>query len=485
MGLREKIARRLAPQLKNDTEIRDIVRDEVKRARMALPAGSSFDPHGEGYRRLMGGQRLRDLLGVDQVRMFEVAYWMWDNSAMTKGLASMDRAFLFGEPVTIEAADEDVQVIVDRFWDDPENNMNIEYPNLAMWLGLLGEQCWPVTVYPQNGACVLGYEDPSEIADIYTSRLNKKTAVQVEMAGDGGRPGKKYQVVRIDRDPRSKTYGKLVGECFFFAINHPPNSPRGRSDFLTLFDWIDGLERYGYNFIERAEHLLNYVWDITLNGYTEDECREWLKNNPPPQPGSQRAHNQECEWKAVAPDIKAPDARAGYDMGKSFIMGAARRPESWFGGGGKAYQTEAEQFGQVPLKDLDERQLLHKHIIKMLVTFAVDQAVIAGRLSEEKAAAGFTVNLPELSKKDLSKAGTVVSQLSTALMVAETQEWVSHEEAVKIWAFVAGFLGYEIDPEAQPMEKAGGEGDDENGVTADYRKTPLRVVTGDKAGKSV
>ena len=454
MSIRERIARVIAPGMRTDSELRELVAEEVQKARMALPISANYDPNNEGYRRMSGagGQR-RDLAGMAQDRMFEVAYYMFDNSAMTKRLGKMDKTFIFAEPFTIETEDDDVKEILSRFREDPENNLDLDFPDQMMWLGYLGEQCWPVDVNPHNGHVTLGYVDPAGIKNVSVNRRNVKQVLQVELMGTGGRSGRKMAVIRKDNDPRSRSYGRLVGNCFFFAINHPPNSPRGRSDFLTLFDWIDSLERYGYNYLERSEGLLNYVWDVVLKGMNEDQIREWLRDNPAPEPGSMRAHNESVEWKAVAPDIKAHDHSKGFDMGKSFVMGAFGRPDSWFGAGGKAYQTEAEQFGQVPIKDLEERQLYIKNVLTRLFQFQVDQAVIAGRLSEEKAGSGFVVNMPKISKKDMTKLVNGVPQLATALTIAEDKGWIAHDTATRVFAMVAGQLGMKIDADEE-MRKA-------------------------------
>lgn len=450
MGIRDKLAKLISSTVKTEAEIQSLVKDEVRRAVAALPLAANYDPQNEGYRRLSGdSQARRDLSFVAQDRMFEIAYYMYDASAMLKGLVDMDRGFLFGEPITVTSDNDQVDEVIQRFWEDSYNNFEADLPDLMSWLSILGEQCYPATVNQHNGHVWLAYEDPASIKEVYVLRDNVKVPVQVEMQGTATRSGKKYAVIREDRNPRSKTYGRLVGDCFFFAINHPPNSPRGRSDYLTLFDWIDGLERYGYNYLERAELMLNFVWDVMLKGFTEEQIRAWLQQNRPPDPGSLRAHNEHVEWKAVSPDIKAHDHVKGYEMGKAFIMGAARRPASWFGEGGKAYQTEAEQFGQVPLKDLDQRQGKIKQIVTLMVRFQIDQAVIHERLSPDDAAAGFQVNVPEISKKDLAKLVNGVPQLATALAVAETNKWISRETATRLFAFVVGQLGMEIDVEAE------------------------------------
>src|SRR4030042_4108136 len=123
--------------MRSETEIGALVADEVKRARMSLPSVASYDPHGEGYRPLIGqqGQR-RDLRAIDSDRMMDVAYWMWDHSAMTRGMAVMDKAFLFAEPVVVVSDDEDVQEIIDRFWKS--NKMDLRLPGRMVWRRLLG-----------------------------------------------------------------------------------------------------------------------------------------------------------------------------------------------------------------------------------------------------------------------------------------------------------------------------------------------------------
>jgi len=462
VSIRERVARFIAPGLKGEDEIRAIVADEIEQARAALPVTANYDPDGEGYRRLTGTQVQRDLSAITQERMFEIAYFMFDNSAMTKRLAKLDKTFLFAEPITVTADDEDVQTTIDRFWK--KNRMKLEFADLVMWLGVLGEQCWPVEVNPINGDVTLGYADPGGIKQVLVSRMNVKRAVRVDLYGTAGRSGKKMAIIREDENSLSKDYGRLVGDCFFYAINHPPNSPRGRSDFLTLFDWIDGLERYGFNYLERAEFLLNFVWDVALKGMNADEIREWLRDNPAPEPGSMRAHNENVVWSAVSPDIKAHDFAKGFDMGKSFVMGAAGRPDSWFGGGGKAYQTEAEQFGQVPIKDLDERQALAGSIVEDVVRFQIDRKVAAGVLTEKQAEAGFKVNLPEISKNDFSKIAAGVPQFTAALAVAEQNLWIGRDTATRIFAQVAGQLGVEVSAEEEIEKAAARPGD----VTEDY-----------------
>jgi len=476
MRFRETIARYLAPGLKNDTEIRTIIAEEIQRAKMALPVSANYDPKNEGYRRMSGfDSRLRDLMPMAQDRMFEIAYFMWDNSLMMRRLAVMDKSFIFSGPIKLTSDDPDVQEVLDAF--TLKTKLNLRFPDRCMWLSILGEQIWPVVVNPYNGAVTLAYEDPSDIVDVLVNPENIEEHMLIELRSRAGRDTRKLNTVRESAELTAKAFGRLDGECFFYRINAPPNSPRGRSDYLTLFDWIDGLERYGFNYLERAEFLLNFVWDVTLKGMNADQIRDWLRDNPPPEPGAIRAHNENVEWDAVAPDIKAADFKGGFDMGKSIVMGGAGRPSSWFGEGGKAYQTEAEQFGQVPIADLDSRSHLYQSLLEDIGRFVRDQAVIHRRLGEGKAEAEVTATMPEVSKRDLTTLVNGVPQLTTALTIAQNNKWITPDEATKLFCFFASYLGYEIDPQTQIDAAAAAPKEEEKDydkLLADKLKEALR-----------
>jgi hypothetical protein len=162
MNIREKIARMIAPGMKGETEIRSIVAEEIQRAKMSLPITANYDPKNEGYRRMSGfDSRLRDLMPMAQDRMFEIAYFMWDNSLMMRRLAVMDKSFIFNGRVKLTSAEPDVQEILDTF--QRKNKLALKYPDRAMWLSLLGEQVCPVAVNPYNGAVIRNVDEPFDV----------------------------------------------------------------------------------------------------------------------------------------------------------------------------------------------------------------------------------------------------------------------------------------------------------------------------------
>lgn len=450
MNIKEKIAKFLAPNLRTEKEVIKEVRSRMKAG--LLP--QDFDPKNEGYRRItgLGEAQRRDLSAVDQSKMFEVAYYMYSTSTITKRLCEMDKEFLFSEDITVTSEDKVVQQIFDDFFE--RNDFVNRFPTNMMWLSLLGEQLYPVEVDKDNGAVTIKYIDPALIENVYVERDNVLVPKYVQLQSDGYvKKDIKYNIISIDNDIQSPTYNKYIGDCFFFALNHPPNSPRGISDYWTLFDWIDGVERYGFLYFERAETILNFIWDVLLEGYTDDEITNWLKKTKPPKAGTIRAHNEKVKWQTVAPTFQAWDYEKGLDMGLSLILGARGRPRSWFGQGGKSYQLEAEQQDQVPAKALDMRQKEHGRILKNILDFVIDQAIIAKKIiKKDREAIKYDINLPEISKKNFIKGVTVLPQGIGSIM--STTEYVDDETIIRLLGYVFSQVGYELDVDELIKKKA-------------------------------
>jgi len=470
MTIREKIARFLAPELMDSGQVKDLVKDEVRAARAALPINIDYDPKNEGYRRLTSeaeAEFRRDLTPVSQDLMIELAYFLYDTSGLVKRFVRDTKNFVLGAGVSFEVENDDDSACKDllqAFWNDPINNLDLRLEKRVEFLCLLGEQCWPAAVNPHNGRVYLSYVDPANIDTVYKAASFPEITAAVKLKGSGGRPGRMLPAIRPETDIRRKEYGRLVGECFFFDVNNPPNATRGRSDLIHLFDFINAFEEGLFDELDRLKGILSYIWDVTLEGADENQIKAFLQDNPPPKANSVRAHNERVKWEAVSPNLRHSDSKAFFDLMKTYLAACACRPDSWLGAGGKAYQTEADLMGEPTFKELGSRQRYVKYIIENVLKFQIDQAVIHGALREnDQAPFKPVVSMPEMHTRDLKKIVDGLFTLAQALMIAESQGWVTAESAAGLFAGVAGQTGIEI-AAAEQIRKSAGEAQ----VTEDY-----------------
>jgi hypothetical protein len=122
------------------------------------------------------------------------------------------------------------------------------------------------------------------------------------------------------------------------------------------------------------------------------------------------------------------------------------------------------------LKTLAKRQGYVKHTLAFTGRYVVRQAINAGLLREKvpvkaKGSEGtvlkpavetFKVEAPEISAKDINRISQAMAGVSAALLIGQSNRWISGEDAAGVFAMMTSMLGREV--EAVPQDKAGGPG---------------------------
>jgi hypothetical protein len=133
--------------------------DAAPQARLIEAAGASVEADEDQWRRLTGDGN-RDLMPLTQARMREVARYLWEQNLLGNRLVELPLAYLLAEGVRLDSEDEQGQKALDRFWNDPNNAMDLKLPKKARELALYGEQCYPAFVNEHDGHVRIGYLDP-------------------------------------------------------------------------------------------------------------------------------------------------------------------------------------------------------------------------------------------------------------------------------------------------------------------------------------
>ena len=304
----------------------------VKRMQEDYPQVGVDSAEDFGWRSLSAAAN-RDLNPLTQKRMQEIAHYLYDSNPLAHRILEITKDFVVGDGFQFKARDEKVQEILDDFWYDPDNNWEVKQDTKVLELGLWGEQCYPVFVNKYNGHVKLGYLDPGLITKV---RLDKNNPERIkEVIWQKRNKSMKLEVINSDQRKRSETRGKLMGECFYFAINKVVWASRGRSELLAISDWCDGYDQFLFARLERAFYLNNFIWDVLCEGMDKNQITEFAKDLQPPKSGSVRVHNEKITWNVVSPKLEAADASAEAALFKNQILGGAGFPGHWFAEGDK------------------------------------------------------------------------------------------------------------------------------------------------------
>jgi hypothetical protein len=432
-----------------------VLEQTVRQALPMSPAYFGQDPSLSGFRRLSGNDQsrqaaYRDLPLMTHERMQQVAYFLYLTNPMAQWQINMMKDYVIGEGVTLKAKDEQTQAVVESWWKDPVNNWPIKLENKVRELSLYGEQCWPVFIAEGTGRVRLGYLDPFLIQDVILDPDNAEQAIGVvtkSRVTGIDMPERRFKTILAITDDELTPMAQRErarftdGECFYFSVNKVSNASRGWSDLLAKADWLDGYEQFLFQRLERSDLANRIVFDLTLQGFTQEQINAFMKTFALPRPGGVHAHNEKVTLNPVAPDLKAHDASVDARLFKHQCL--AGMPEHWFGGGGDVNRATAGEMDEPTFKMLGSRQRLWKGILEEGVGFAIRQAKAAAALPQS---ADETVQaiFPEMVAADLTKLGDMLGQVATAVATMVTQQIVTKMEARQLFATASKSFGVEL-----------------------------------------
>ena len=416
--------------------------------------GSPADAEG-GFRRIsQPSSPWRDLLPPMQWNMQRVAYYLYVTNPLARRIVELIKDFVVGEGVSIHANDRRVQAVLDDFWNDPVNRMDVNLEAFVRECSIFGEQLWYTAANPISGKVRLGYIDPYWIDGVEFSTLAGLPGKAIAMpsavvlkTGPAETEQTRLEVIHPDEDPGSPTSGQLVGNCFYWAINKARSGHRGLSDLFALADWLDGYDQMLYSLMNQMDSLSRFIWDVTLQGMTGEQIKEWLKDNgTPPRPNSIRAHNEKVNWAAVAPPVQAADRSAGARLVKNQALAGAGFPEHWFATGENANRATALVQGEPTMKMLTSRQKQLKYMVEEVLNFVVDRQIAVGVLPET-IDRRFQTTFPELSVGDQEKSGAALKSAADALVEFQAAGAVDKRTMALVLVQMLSQLGIEIDPD--------------------------------------
>lgn len=425
-----------------------------------MSLGTGIDQDDYQYRRLTSGAkfRTRDLSSLTQDRQLEVSWYLFESNPFAHRLITLMTDLIIGEGAQVEVMvdDQRVQAAVNTFWG--RNQMPQRMREFYMANSLNGELIFPVAVNEVTGTPVLGYLDSVQVKAIRPLDGNVLHLDKMILKPFG--PGDAETTLDIIReDPAT---GRLAGNVFYHRINALPNSLRGRSDLMPLADWLDLYDQFMFAEVERLNLISAFAWDYTIEGAKDDaEIQAKIKRLPKLKPGAVFGHNEKEKLEARTPDLKATDRSEVARMLRVHIAGSMGFPVSYLGDTDSNRATIEGQ-NDVMLKTPAARQKEFGGFLNQMVRYTVEQVLGKNPALFVDAQPRFRITMPEIQAKDVSRVGTVMASVMTAMDSGIANKTVSRKLAIRVIAGLIKQLGIDADPAEIAAEIEDEAGDQAN-----------------------
>lgn len=350
---------------------------------------------------------------------------------------------------------KDAQMLWDEFYTDPINKLDKEKQVYVSNLLVNGELVIPVTVNDKNGFVRIGYIDPVYISDVVLDTSNSRIIRGIKLNDTSSFGEKEIRVINYDIEPKSPTYGKLIGDAFYFRINYLLGMSRGYPELLESADWIDGVDQFIWNNLEGSIYRNSFFLQEKRTGLTEDELKK-LPIEAMPASGTKKITNEKVEYKMITPDLNSNDVSETLKMYKNLVLAGKGYPEHWFSEGGEANRATAYAQNEPAIVSLKAKQQVIKFMFIDIAKFVIDQAILAGTIklkdtTTEKEIIDYQVSMTNLDRKEVETVSTSFNSMIQALVVAVENGWMSENNAKRIVDNLISQIGIEVN-ESETIE---------------------------------
>jgi hypothetical protein len=388
------------------------------------------------WRRLSDNWSQKDVLPSTYLELHNDCYETYNTNPLANAIVEMGVNFVLGEGLTISAAHPRVQKLLDSFWNDPSNRMNLRQYDLATELSVYGELFIRFYVDLPTGSVTVRQIDPSLIDEIECDPEDIETVRRVHrrptatVTTSGSAPS-------LDDPGTNGVWLSVPNEVMHFAVNKVSNAKRGKSDLATLLPW---LRRYKDWLIDRVrinKYRSVFLWDVKLAGADTSTIKaKMMEYATPPSPGSVLVHNEGEEWNAVQPRIAADDVAADGHAIKLMIAVGAGLPEHYLSDGGDVNRATAAEMGLPVVKKYRRRQDYLGYVLRAILDRVITEASRAGKLPRT-IDTSYELRFPNLQPEDDGETGMAAWHMAQALGIARSLDLVSRETALRMFLATA------------------------------------------------
>jgi hypothetical protein len=432
------------------------------------------------WRRLSDNWYQKDVIPSTYLELHNQCYEAYNSNPLARQAIEISTSMVLGSGLKVVARSPRVQHLLDRFWHDQDNHMDLRVYSLCTELALYGEQFIRFFVNPIDGTVKIGQIDPSTIDQIVTDPENVEKPLRFHQRPVG--PG--FDVWSVDQTSGAGSPGPGVGgasigpahvqvsdlgtaggpssgtrpasptplegrwfeagsEVVQFAINKVSNAKRGQSDLATMLVWLRRYKDWLTDRVRLNKYKGAFLWDVKLTGADKKTIdRKKMDYAYPPLPGSIVVHNETEEWTAIEPRIGADQVEADGKAIKMMVAVGAGLPEHYLAEGGNVNKATAAEMGLPTLKRFERRQDYFGFMLRTILDRVLAEAEKAGLLSS-RVDRRYEIVFPPMDVDDGEGIAGAIAKLVPALQQAKQETWLDDETAVKLLHRFLGGDGFD------------------------------------------
>lgn len=269
--------------------------------------------------------------------------------------------------------------------------------------------------------------------------------------------------LKIISDERlsAQEFGSIRGDVLYLCVNRRPGCSRGYTDLAPAIDWIDIYEQILMMDCHRAQMMMRFIWDVTIEGATPETIKNYAEQIRPggPAPAAVRIHSEKERWDAISPDLRLMETKELREDIFILAWGAMGLPRPWYSDGDNSNRATIENMTDPNFAWARTRRRSFTSHLALEHRYALQVAYDSGRFLDipiDRVPHWLKLKVVsrDPDRKGYESVGAVWSDMANALTVLISQEMIDKQSAADIIRTVIGTYGFEIDPERMKIKNS-------------------------------
>jgi hypothetical protein len=357
------------------------------------------------------------------------ARYAWMNDPMAGAAVDLMNDFTFGRGIPKpRAEDEDVQTVLDEFWDDPDNQLTMTSYAAQVALGTdlsLQSNLFLLMFDGDDGKIKLGLLNHDDVMDVvrdpdYRLRILYYVAKKREIEWDFENDAPKLDLTNTQKQMQTWYYEhwqnidaakearrtvpkppkkKLAeGRVYHIAINRTSEMAFGVPTMQRTLRWFGAYNDFMKSRVDMVKAAAAFIMQRKIKG-TENQLTKMASRAitrrsdlagaayegsdvqaPPATSGNIANVNEAASLEPLKLSSGAGEASSDAEMLRAQVSAATRFPQHYLGDAGSANLATATAMELPVLKAVEARQEVFENAIRWALDRVIEKAVDSGRL---------------------------------------------------------------------------------------------------------